>query len=66
MDRAVNNTRYAVLISAIPEFNAVYASECIGLIFFMMVESLGAYLSIHIKYLRRETREEAPKLIPEI
>lgn len=55
-----------ILISAIPEFNAEYASECIGLICFLMIETLGAYFTVYIKYLSNETCEEAKKLLPKI
>jgi hypothetical protein len=55
-----------VFISSRPEFNADYSSECIGLICFMMIQTVKVYTDLFVQWMDKETINEANNLMPKI
>jgi len=55
-----------VFISSRPEFNADYSSECIGLICFMMIQTVKVYTDLFKQWMDEETINEANNLMPKI
>ena len=55
-----------VFISSRPEFNADYASECIGLICFAIIQSVKAYVDAFKPWLDQKIVDEGNRLMPKL
>ena len=55
-----------VFISSRPEFNPDYASECIGLICFAMIQSVKVYVDSFKPWMDQKVVDEANRLMPKL
>lgn len=55
-----------VFISSCPEFNPDYASECIGLICFAIIQSVKVYVDVFASWIDQKKLNEANNLMPKL